>query len=30
MSLQDEQQMRWQLIGASTAKLNPTWFLFTT
>jgi integrase len=27
MSLQDAQQMRWQLVSASTARLNPTWCL---
>jgi integrase len=27
MSLQDAQQMRWQLVSASTARLNPTWSL---
>jgi integrase len=25
MSLQDAQQMRWQSVSASTARLNPTW-----
>ena len=27
MALQDAQQMRWQLVSASTARLNPTWSL---
>jgi hypothetical protein len=27
MSLQDAQHLRWQLVSASTARLNPTWSL---
>ena len=27
ISLQDAQQVRWQSVGVSTARLNPTWFL---
>jgi hypothetical protein len=27
VSLQDTQQVRWQSVGVSTARLNPTWSL---